>query len=227
MSSTSALNAYITLVMRDLVLGIRNQCEFVNPLRFFIMVITMFPLAIGPNQETLRQLAPAIVWVATVLASSLSLDGIFRSDYEDGSLEQILLSPHSGMLLISAKITAHWLLSGAPLILLVLFSGVLLYLPNIAVMTLFITLLLGTPVLSLIGAIAGALTMGLRSSGMLQALIILPLLMPLLIFSVSAVSNAMKGLSVSGEIYFLGAILVLALTLAPIAVLSALRIRTG
>ena len=227
MSSTSALIACKTLVMRDLVLGIRNQSEFVNPLIFFIMVITMFPLAIGPNQETLRQLAPAIVWVATVLASSLSLDGIFRSDYEDGSLEQILLSPHSGLLLISAKITAHWLLSGAPLILLVLFSGVLLYLPNIAVMTLFITLLVGTPVLSLVGAIAGALTMGLRSSGMLQALIILPLLMPLLIFSVSAVSNAMKGLSVSGEIYFLGAILVLALTLAPIAVLSALRIRTG
>ena len=227
MHTTTGLKAFKLILYRDLLLGLRNQSDFVNPLIFFIMVITMFPLAVGPEQATLKQLAPAIVWVAAVLASSLSVDGIFRTDYEDGSLEQILLAPHPTLLLISAKLLSHWILSGLPLLILVVFSGALLYLPVEAVKTLLVTLILGTPVLSLIGAIAGALTMGLRSSGMLQALLILPLLMPLLIFSVSAVSNAMKGLSVAGEFYFLGAILVLALTLAPLAVVSALRIRLG
>jgi heme exporter protein B len=224
---TTGFDAFKSILVRDIILGLRNQSDFVNPLIFFIIVITMFPLSIGPEQETLRQLAPAIVWVAAVLASSLSLDGLFRTDFEDGSLEQILLSPHSSMLLISAKILSHWILSGLPLILLVILSGSLLYLPITGVKTLLITLLLGTPVLSLVGAIAGALTMGLRNSGMLQALLTLPLLLPLLIFSVSAVNNALKGLLVSGEFYFLGAILVLALTLAPLAVLSALKIRLG
>ena len=227
MHTMTGLQAFKLILYRDLLLGLRNQSDFVNPLIFFIMVITMFPLAVGPEQATLKQLAPAIVWVAAVLASSLSVDGIFRTDYEDGSLEQILLAPHPTLLLISAKLLSHWILSGLPLLILVVFSGALLYLPVEAVKTLLVTLILGTPVLSLIGAIAGALTMGLRSSGMLQALLILPLLMPLLIFSVSAVSNAMKGLSVAGEFYFLGAILVLALTLAPLAVVSALRIRLG
>ncbi|MGY8815669.1 MAG: heme exporter protein CcmB [Gammaproteobacteria bacterium] len=227
MKITTGFDAFKSILIRDITLGLRNQSDFVNPLIFFIIVITMFPLSIGPEQETLRQLAPAIVWVAAVLASSLSLDGLFRTDFEDGSLEQILLSPHSSMLLISAKIFSHWLLSGLPLLLLVIMSGSLLYLPITGIKTLLITLLLGTPVLSLVGAIAGALTMGLRNSGMLQALLTLPLLLPLLIFSVSAVNNALKGLSISGEFYFLGAILVLALTLAPLAVLSALRIRLG
>ncbi len=223
MAKTSGL--YLTILKRDLMLGLRNQSDLVNPLLFFIIVVTLFPLTIGPEQATLRQLAPGIVWVAAVLASSLSLDGIFRSDYEDGSLEQMLLSPQPKLLLIMAKISAHWLLSGAPLILFVLFSGVLLYLPTGSMLTLLVTLLLGTPVLSLIGAIAAALTVGLRSSGLLQALLILPLFMPLLIFAVSAVSNVNRGLSVTGEFYFLGAMLVLALTLAPFAVLASLKIR--
>ncbi|MEX2353863.1 MAG: heme exporter protein CcmB [Gammaproteobacteria bacterium] len=224
---SGAFRAFSVLLQRDLVLGLRNQSELVNPLLFFIIVITMFPLAIGPEQETLQRLAPAIIWVAAVLASSLSIDGLFRTDYEDGSLEQILLSPHPRLLLVLAKICAHWLLSGAPLVLFVLFSGMLLYLPETATLTLLLTLLLGTPILSMVGAIAGALTVGLRSSGMLQALLILPLFMPLLIFAVSAVSNASMGLPVSAELYFLAALLVLALTLAPFAVLFALRIRLG
>ena len=225
--ATSGSNAFLTLLHRDLVLGLRNQSDLVNPLLFFIIIITMFPLAVGPHRETLQQLAPAIIWVAAVLAAGLTLDGIFRTDFEDGSLEQLMLSPHPGLLLVMAKICAHWLLSGAPLIVFVLLSGVLLYLPGEAVMTLLVTLFLGTPVISLVGAIAGALTVGLRGSGLLQALIILPLFMPLLVFAVSAVTNAMKGLPVTGELYFLGAILVLALTLAPFAVVSALRIRLG
>jgi heme exporter protein B len=227
MIKTTSWDAFKTILIRDITLGLRNQSDFVNPLIFFIIVITMFPIAIGPERALLQQLAPAIVWVAAVLASSLSLDGVFRTDFEDGSLEQLMLSSHSNMLLICAKILGHWLLSGLPLLLLVLLSGGLLYLPNTGIKTLLITLLLGTPVLSLLGAIAGALTMGLRSSGMLQALLTLPLLIPLLIFSVSAVNNSLKGLPVEGEIYFLSAILVLALTLAPLAVLSSLRIRLG
>lgn len=221
----SGVQACLNLLQRDLRLGLRNQSELLNPLLFFIIVVTLFPLTIGPDPATLRQLAPGIVWVAAVLASSLTLDGIFRSDYEDGSLEQILLSPQPKLLLVLAKIGAHWLLSGAPLILFALFSGVLLYLPDEAMLTLLITLLLGTPVLSLVGAIASALTVGLRSSGLLQALLILPLFMPLLIFAVSAVSNVSRGLSVTGEFYFLGALLVLALTLSPFAVLASLKIR--
>lgn len=216
---------YMAVLQRDLVLGLRNQVDLINPLLFFIIVITMFPLAIGPDQQTLQQLAPAIVWVAAVLSSSLSMDAMFRADYEDGSLELILLSPGSKLLLIAAKIAAHWLLSGATLTIFVLFSGILLYLPGEAMLILLVTLLLGTPVLSLVGAIGGALTVGLRGSGLLQALLILPLFLPLLIFAVSAVSNAMKGLPATGEIYFLGAILVLALTLAPFAVVSSLKIR--
>ena len=219
--------AYVVLLRRDLLLGWRNQSDLLNPLLFFLIVITLFPLAVGPQQETLRQLAPAIIWVSAVLAASLSLDGMFRSDYEDGSLELMLLSPRSRVLLVMAKIAAHWLLTGAPLILFVLLSGVFLYLPGDAVATLLATLLLGTPVLSLVGAVAGALTVGLRGSGMLQALLILPLYMPLLIFSVSAVANSMKGLEVAGELYFLGAMLMLALTLAPFAVLAALKVRAG
>jgi len=225
MQTASGFQAYTAILQRDLLLGLRNQSDLINPLLFFLIVVTLFPLTLGPEQATLQQLAPGIIWVAAVLASVLSLDGIFRSDYEDGSLEQLLLSPRPKLLLIMAKISAHWLLSGAPLIVFVLFSSVLLYLPAEATQTLLVTLLLGTPVLSLVGAIAAALTVGLRSSGLLQALLILPLFMPLLIFAVSAVSNVTRGLSVTGEFYFLGALLVMALTLAPFAVLASLNIR--
>lgn len=225
MRTISGTLACTTVLQRDLLLALRRQGDLINPLLFFIVVITLFPLTVGPEPSTLRQLAPGIVWVAAVLASSLSLDGMFRSDYEDGSLEQMLLSPQPKLLLIMAKISAHWLLSGAPLVLFAVFSGVLLYLPHESMLTLLVTLLLGTPVLSLVGAIAAALTVGLRSSGLLQALLILPLFIPLLIFAVSAVSNVTRGLPVTGEFYFLGALFMLALTLAPFAVLASLRIR--
>lgn len=225
MRTISGFQAYSAILQRDLLLGLRNQSDLINPLLFFLIVVTLFPLTIGPEQATLQLLAPGIIWVAAVLASVLSLDGIFRSDFEDGSLEQLLLSPQPKLLLIMAKISAHWLLSGAPLVIFVLFSGVLMYLPAEATQTLLVTLLLGTPVLSLVGAIAAALTVGLRSSGLLQALLILPLFMPLLIFAVSAVSNVSRGLTVTGEFYFLAALLVMALTLAPFAVLASLKIR--
>ena len=228
MSERSSLPVpFLALLRRDLVLGYRYLADVANPLLLFLIVVTLFPMAMGPDKSVLQGVAPGIIWVAAILASSLSLDSLFRSDYEDGSLEQLLLSPSSGALLIAAKIAAHWLLSGLPLILFALFMGYFLYLPAAAVVPLLLTLLLGTPVLSLVGAVAGALTVGLRGSAMLQALIILPLYIPLLIFAIAAVNNAVQGLPIIAELYFLGALLVLALTLAPLAVVSSLRIRLG
>lgn len=225
MKQASLLHAFISLLRRDLVLGLRHRSELINPLLFFLIVVTMFPMALGPEQEELQKIAAAVIWVAAVLASSLSLDVMFRSDYEDGTLEQILLSPHSTNVLVMAKIIAHWLLSGAPLMVFALLLGIFLYLPAKAIVPMLVTLLLGTPVLSLVGSVAVALTVGLRGGGMLLALLILPLYMPLLIFAVAAVNNAVQGLSIAGELYFLAALLLLALTLTPFATTASLKIR--
>ncbi|MFT7460929.1 MAG: heme exporter protein B [Planctomycetota bacterium] len=225
MKASSLSFAFLTLLRRDLVLGLRHRSELVNPLLFFLIVVTMFPMALGPEPAELQKIAAGVIWVAAVLASSLSLDLMFRSDYEDGTLEQILLSPHSTTVLVMAKIIAHWLLSGAPLILSALILSLFLYMPSEAILPMLATLLLGTPVLSLVGSVAVALTVGLRGGGMLLALLILPLYMPLLIFAVAAVNNAVQGLSITGELYFLGALLILAMTLTPFATTASLRIR--
>lgn len=225
MDSPSITRAFTHLLKRELLLGLRQRSELVNPLLFFMIVVSMFPLALGPEPEQLRQIAVAVIWVAAVLSSSLSLDMMFRSDFDDGSLEQILLSPYPGPVLVMSKVLAHWLLSGAPLMLFALLLGIFLYLPSSALLPMLATLLLGTPVLSLVGSLAVALTVGLRGGGMLLALLILPLYMPLLIFAVSAVNNAVQGLSITGELYFLGALLMLALTLTPFATTASLRIR--
>lgn len=218
-------HAFLSLLKREFVLGMRHRTELVNPLLFFLIVVTMFPLALGPEPAQLSEIAVAVIWVAAVLSSSLSLDMMFRSDYDDGCLEQMLLSPHSTEILVMAKVFAHWLLTGAPLILFALTLGIFLYLPGEALLPMLLTLLLGTPVLSLVGSVATALTVGLRGGGMLLALLILPLYMPLLIFAVSAVNNAVQGLSIEAELYFLAAMLVLALTLTPFATSASLRIR--
>lgn len=225
MNQSSLAYAFVSLLRRDLILGFRQSSELVNPLLFFLIVVTMFPLALGPEKTQLQEIAAAVIWVAAVLASSLSLEMLFRSDYEDGSLEQILLSPHSTPVLVLAKIVAHWLVSGAPLLLSALLLSLLLYLPGEAIWPMLATLLLGTPVFSLVGSVAVALTVGLRGGGMLLALLILPLYMPMLIFAVAAVNNAIHGLSITGELYFLAALLVLAITLSPFATTASLRIR--
>ena len=222
-----ATQAFSALLLRDLKLGFRNLGDLLNPLLFFLIVITLFPLALGPEKSVLQQHAPAVIWVASLLAASISLDMMFRSDMEDGSLEQILLSPFPDIILVMAKILAHWLMTGAPLTIFALLLSTLLYLPTAAYLPLLGTLLLGTPILSLVGSVAVALTVGLRSGGMLLVLLILPLYMPVLIFAISAVNNAMRGLSVAGEFYFLGGMLILALTLAPFATAYALKIRMG
>ena len=223
----SATYAFTAVLRRDLLLGLRQRVEIINPLVFYVLIASLFPFAVGNDASTLGSIGPAVIWVCALLAATLSLDRIFHDDFEDGSLEQLILARHPLALLTGAKILAHWLLCGLPLIPAALALAVLYNLPVAALWPMLITLLLGTPVFSLIGAALAALTVGLRGSGVLLAMLILPLYIPVLIFAVAAVGNAMHGLAIAGELYFLGALLVLALTLMPLAAAAALRIRLG
>lgn len=223
----SAVQAFTAVLRRDLLLGLRHRVEIINPLVFYVLIASLFPFAVGSDGPTLGIIGPAVIWVCALLAATLSLDRIFHADFEDGSLEQLILARHPLELLAGAKILAHWLLCGLPLIPAALALAVLYQLPVAALWPMLITLLLGTPVFSLTGAALAALTVGLRGSGVLLALLILPLYIPVLIFAVAAVGNATNGLAIVGELYFLTALLVLALTLMPLAAAAALRIRLG
>lgn len=218
------LRIWFYILKRDLLLAFRLRAEAVYPILFFVLVVTLFPLGIGDNKKLLMEIAPGIIWVTALLAAMLSLDSMFRSDYEDGTLEQLTLSAYPLAVIVSAKIMAHWLVSGLPLLLVAPLLGVLLYLPEQAMPILLLTLLLGTPVLSLVGAVGIALTVGLRRGGVVLSLLILPLYVPVLIFSTLAIQNATEGFSAVAQISMLAALLVLALTLTPMAVASALRI---
>ncbi len=216
---------FLGTLQRDLKLAFRRRSEMVNPLVFFLVVITLFPFAFGADRARIEDLTAGMIWIAALLSSTLSLDGMFRSDYEDGSLDDLILSSHSLSLTVLAKISSHWMITGIPLILLAVVAGLSMAMPGSAVLALCLTLLLGTPVLSLLGAITVSLTVGLRNAGMLLSLILLPLYMPVLIFAVIAVDNARVGLPFSAELYFLAGILVLACTLCPLATAAAIRIR--
>ena len=224
MKSDSLPRAFTLLLRRDLTLAYRHRAEMVNPLLFFILVTSLFPLGIGANPDLLRTAGPGIIWVAALLAALLSLDGIFRSDFDDGTLEQFLLSSHPVSVLVLAKILAHWLITGLPLLVVAPLLGVLLDLPARGIQTLLLTLALGTPVLSLIGAVGVALTVGLRKGGMILSLLVLPLYIPLLIFAANAVDTAAAGLPITAHLSLISALLVLALSLAPLATSAALRI---
>jgi heme exporter protein B len=219
----SLVQAFVFLLRRDLLLALRNRAEYAVPLLFFVLVITLFPLALGALPELLARIAPGIIWVAALLASMLSLDSIFRSDFDDGSLEQILLSAHPVAVLVLAKVCAHWLVTGLPLLIISPLLAGMLGVASDALPTLLLTILLGTPVLSLIGAIGVALTVGLRKGGIILSLLVLPLYVPVLIFAASAVENAAQGLDISAQIYMLLAFLFLSLSLSPWATASALR----
>ncbi len=220
----SMAGAMWALLRRDLLIAARRRAEVSNPLLFFLMVCTLFPLGLGPEPQRLALLAPGILWVTALLATLLASDGLFRGDYDDGSLEQLLLSPTSLYLLALTKSLAHWLLTGLPLALLSPLLALLLQLPGEAVPALVVSLLLGTAVLSLIGAIGAALTVGLRRGGLLLSLIVLPFYMPVLIFGASAVQSAADGFGWGGQVAVLGALLALALPLAPFAVAAGLRL---
>jgi heme exporter protein B len=227
MSSDSLTRAFALLLKRDLTLAMRHRAEMVNPLLFFILVTSLFPLGVGANPNLLQAIGPGVIWVAALLAALLSLDGIFRSDFEDGTLEQFLLSSHPVSILVLAKVLAHWLITGLPLLLVSPLLGVLLGLTGDGIRILMLTLLIGTPVLSLLGAVGVALTVGLRKGGMILSLLVLPLYVPLLIFAANAVDTAAAGLPVTAHLLFISALLVLALSLSPPATAAALRISLG
>ena len=221
---SGALHSFGVIVRRDLLLAVRRRSDALQPPLFFVVVVSLFPFAVGAEPNLLARIAPGVIWVAALLATLLALDGLFRSDFDDGTLEQMLLSPQPLPVLALAKITAHWLITGLPLIVVAPLLGVLLSLPGEAMGVLVVSLALGTPVLSLVGAICIALTVGLRRGGALLALLVLPLYVPVLIFGAQAVSAASIGLPVSGQLYVLGALLALAVSLAPLATAAALRV---
>ena len=224
MTTRSTSRAFMLLLRRDLTLAFRQRAEMINPLLFFILVTAMFPLGIGADPELLRSIGPGIIWVAALLAAMLSLDSVFRSDFQDGSLEHFLLSAHPLSILVLAKTIAHWLITGLPLLIVSPLLGVLLDLSADAVWTLILTLALGTPVLSMVGAIGVALTVGLRRGGMILSLLVLPLYVPVLIFAANAVETASAGLPITAHLSLLTALLALACSLSPVATAAALRI---
>ncbi|WP_026958070.1 heme exporter protein CcmB [Aliagarivorans taiwanensis] len=218
------MRAAFNVVQRELLIAMRRKSDILNPLWFLLIVITLFPLALGPEPELLARVAPGVLWVAALLSSLLSLERLFRDDYLDGSLEQLLLSGHPLAALSLAKIVAHWLLTALPLLLLSPLFAVLLGLSMPIFKATFLTLLIGTPVLSLIGGVGVALTVGLRRGGVLLSLLVLPLFIPVLIFATSAIEAASFGLPYAGHLAIMGAIAMLTLCFAPFATASALRV---
>ncbi|MCU7958439.1 MAG: heme exporter protein CcmB [gamma proteobacterium symbiont of Bathyaustriella thionipta] len=212
------------IVQRDLLLAMRRRSDILSTLFFFVIVISLFPLGIGPEPSILREIAPGIFWVAALLASMLALERLFAVDYVDGSLEQMLLSPQPVFILVMGKVLAHWLVTGLPLVILSPLLGIQYDLSNEVLSALLLSLLLGTPALSLIGSIGAALTLGIRGGGVLVSLLVLPLYIPVLIFGAGAVEATVSGLGGQGHLSMLGAILIGALVLAPLATSAALRI---
>ncbi|WP_277755772.1 heme exporter protein CcmB [Rosenbergiella epipactidis] len=212
------------ILLRELKIAFRHRAEVINPLWFFLIIVTLFPLGIGPESTLLARIAPGIVWVAALLASLLGLERMFRDDYLDGSLEQLLLLPTPLPMVVLAKVFAHWLTSGLPLIILSPLASLFLTLNFTGWWGLVLTLLLGTLTFSFLGAIGVALTVGLRRGGVLLSLLVLPLAIPILIFASSAVDAASQGLAISGYLAILAAMLVVSVVLAPFAIAAALRV---
>lgn len=209
---------------RELLIALRRPGDVINPLMFFLIAVTLFPLGAGSDAELLGTIAPGVIWVTALLAVMLSMDSLFRSDYEDGSLEQLLLVPQPLYFLLLTKVLSHWLVSSLPLVVLAPILAVMLALPGEGMGVLVLSLLLGTPTLNLIGAIGMALTVGLSRSGLLLAVLVLPLFIPVLVFGTGAVQAALNGLSAAGLLAVLAALLALALSLSPLAIGAALRI---
>ncbi|MAT51863.1 MAG: heme exporter protein CcmB [Porticoccaceae bacterium] len=217
-------SAFSAIVIRDLTLAFRHRGEIANPLIFFVMVATLIPLGVTPEARQLAEIAPGIIWVMALLATLLSTETLFLSDFRDGSLEQMALSSESLWVLVLAKILVHWLISGLPLTLLSPLLGVMLSLPAEGFLTMVASLALGTAALSLIGAIGAALTVAIPRGGLLLSLIVMPLYMPVLIFGASAVQQAVDGMAVGGALAVLGALLAFSLLISPFAAAGALRV---
>ncbi|MGD8784054.1 MAG: heme exporter protein CcmB [Thioalkalispiraceae bacterium] len=217
------MKVFYTILKRDLLLAIRHRAELLNPMLFFALVIVLFQLTMRTQPEMLLTLAPAVIWIAALLAALLSLDHMFRTDMEDGTLEQMIISTQPTSLLVLAKIIAHWLVTGLTITMLGPLLGLMLGLSLAATKILFLTLLIGTPVLSAIGSIGVALTVGLRRGGMLLSLLVLPLYVPVLIFASQTVNTYSGGYPITAVMSMLVALLILSLSLAPLAASAALR----
>lgn len=222
--SLSLRRALVAGLRRELVIAFRHKGDLANPLIFFLMVVVFIPLGISEEPAMLARIAPGVLWVIALLATLLSLDGLFRSDFDDGSLEQLVLSPQPLGYLILTKVLVHWLVTGVPLTLLAPVLGVMLQLPMDGYLVLILSLLVGTGSLSLIGSIGAALTVGLRKGGLLLSLVIMPFYVPVLIFGSGAVKNAIQGFAVGAELAVLLAMLLGWLMLAPFAIAGALKI---
>ena len=223
-TNQSAFPLFAAQCRRDLRLSLRRRGDVAQPILFAIMVITLFTLATSADPKKMAELAPGIIWVAILLSSLLSLDSIYRSDFDDGSLEQMLMSPAPLSLLLAARILVHWISTVLPLVILTPLFAQMLFLPTDLLTPLIVSLLVGTPLISLIGAVIAALTVGIRHSGMLLALLALPLYVPVLVFGAGSVVAASQGLAWLGAISLLAAGLVIAIVLAPVAAASAIKI---
>jgi len=224
MSRQAAGTAFIALLRRDFLLAYRRRAELLQPLVFLLVVVTLFPLGVGPSPSLLANIAPGVIWIAALLATVLSLDSLFRSDFEDGTLEQMVLSGQSLALIALARTVAHWLVAGLPIVVLSPLLAMWMNLPNEGLLILIESLAIGTPVLSLIGAIGGALTVSLKRGGQLLSLLVFPLYVPLLILATSAVSSAVAGLPYTGQLGLMTAGLIASMTLAPFATAAALKL---
>lgn len=219
------LKVFWRILTRDLLLAMRRRTDVLTTLFFFVIVVSLFPLGVGTERQVLRILGPGVVWVAALLASMLALERLFAADYEDGTLEQMLLTAQPLPLLVLAKVTAHWLLTGLPLVLIAPLMGMQYHLSSTGIGIMMVALLLGTPVLSLIGAIGAALTLGLRGGGILLSLLILPLYVPVLVYGAGAVEvSSVEVADTQPYLMLLSAFFMSSLVLAPLAASAALRI---
>jgi heme exporter protein B len=214
----------LALFVRDLRLALRRRSEALLPIGFFVVAVALFPLGIGPEPQTLRQIAPGVIWVCALLAAMLSVSQLYAGDHADGTLEQLVLSRQSLVLIAATRAAAHWTLTGLPLVIAAPLFGLMFDLSGAALRILALTLLLGTPVLSLLGALGAALTLGLRSAGVLVVLIVLPLSIPALIFGTGAVAAVEAGQPALAHCSLLGALLIFTALGAPLATAAALRI---
>ena len=224
MNNPRLMDALWAVASRDLLSALRHRADLMTTLIFFVIVASLFPLGVGSETALLRLMGPGVVWVAALLASMLALARLFAGDYADGTLEQLALAPHPLTLLVLAKIAAHWLVSGLPLVIVAPVLGLQFDLNADALLVLLASLLLGTPTLSLIGAVGAALTLGVRGGGALLSLLVLPLYVPVLIFGAGAVEASAAGLGAAAHLSLLGALLLASLVFAPWATAVSLRI---
>lgn len=224
MNNATTWQLVSSIMRRDLAVALRRRSDIINPLLFVIIVVTLFPLAVGPGPDILGRIATGVIWVAALLSALLGSERLFRDDFLDGNLEQLVLLPAPLPVLALGKIVVHWLLSGLPLVILAPLCALLLKLPIDAWGTLMLTLLVGTPMLSAMTAVGAALTVSLGRGGALLSLLLLPLFIPLLIFAAAAVESTLVGTSAYGQVLLLAGLMLLTLTLAPLAVAAAIRV---